>query len=93
MHVEDRLQEIYFKSRMLSEYMKTCSKADVQHLAAVFGFVNHFINSLNIPNNVKFEIILNQIAYVAAFRFSSTDLPLILGVAGTHSPHFSLAML
>ena len=36
MHVEDRLQEIYFKSRLLSEHMKARSKFN---LATVFEYV------------------------------------------------------
>ena len=39
MHVEDRLQEVYFKSRMLSEYLKVNSKIDLEQLAAMLGSV------------------------------------------------------
>ncbi|XP_064621785.1 folliculin-interacting protein 1-like isoform X2 [Lineus longissimus] len=37
MHLEDRLQEIYFKSRMLSEYMRHRKVGDVTELATVIG--------------------------------------------------------
>ena len=39
MHVEDRLQEVYFKSRMLSEYLKVNSRIDLEQLAAMLGSV------------------------------------------------------
>ena len=39
MHVEDRLQELYFKSRMLSEYLKTTDRIDIEQLAAMLGSV------------------------------------------------------
>ena len=37
-HLEDRLQEVYFKSIMLAEYMRTHTKINRKHLAASLGF-------------------------------------------------------
>lgn len=37
MHMEDRLQEMFFKSRMLSEYIKSRKKVDMDELDAMFG--------------------------------------------------------
>ena len=45
MHVEDRLQELYFKSRMLSEYLKTTDRIDIEQLAAMLGSVTEMFAS------------------------------------------------
>ncbi|XP_044136839.1 folliculin-interacting protein 1 isoform X2 [Bufo gargarizans] len=37
MHLEDRLQELYFKSRMLSEYLKGQTRVHVKELSKVLG--------------------------------------------------------
>ncbi|XP_041863535.1 folliculin-interacting protein 1 isoform X2 [Melanotaenia boesemani] len=37
MHLEDRLQEIYFKSKMLSEYLKGQTRVHVKELSMVLG--------------------------------------------------------
>lgn len=37
MHLEDRLQELYFKSRMLSEYLKGQTRVHVKELSIVLG--------------------------------------------------------
>ncbi|KAM9313498.1 folliculin-interacting protein 1 [Gastrophryne carolinensis] len=37
MHLEDRLQELYFKSRMLSEYLKGQTRVHVKELSVVLG--------------------------------------------------------
>ncbi|XP_072256921.1 folliculin-interacting protein 1 isoform X2 [Pyxicephalus adspersus] len=37
MHLEDRLQELYFKSRMLSEYLKGQTRVHVRELSMVLG--------------------------------------------------------
>lgn len=37
MHLEDRLQEIYFKSKMMAEYLK--KNKNVQDLLNIFGYV------------------------------------------------------
>ncbi|KAG8579028.1 hypothetical protein GDO81_010686 [Engystomops pustulosus] len=37
MHLEDRLQELYFKSRMLSEYLKGQTRVHVKELSMVLG--------------------------------------------------------
>ncbi|XP_066574115.1 folliculin-interacting protein 2 isoform X2 [Amia ocellicauda] len=37
MHLEDRLQEIYFKSKMLSEYLKGQTRVHVRELGVVLG--------------------------------------------------------
>ncbi|XP_015200063.2 folliculin-interacting protein 2 isoform X2 [Lepisosteus oculatus] len=37
MHLEDRLQEVYFKSKMLSEYLKGQTRVHVQELGVVLG--------------------------------------------------------
>lgn len=37
MHLEDRLQELYFKSRMLSEYLKGQARVRVEELSKVLG--------------------------------------------------------
>lgn len=36
-HMEDRLQEMFFKSRMLSEYIKNRKSVDMDELNAMFG--------------------------------------------------------
>ncbi|KAK3595116.1 hypothetical protein CHS0354_002368 [Potamilus streckersoni] len=59
MHLEDRLQEIYFKSKMLAEYLKGTKNCTMMELTAMFGF-------------------------------ERSDLPLLVAIAGTHSPHLSL---
>ncbi|KAF4802261.1 Folliculin-interacting protein 1 [Turdus rufiventris] len=38
MHLEDRLQELYFKSKMLSEYLKGQMRVHVKELGVVLGF-------------------------------------------------------
>lgn len=38
MHLEDRLQELYFKSRMLSEYLKGQMRVHVKELGVVLGY-------------------------------------------------------
>ena len=37
MHLEDRLQEIYFKSKMLSEYIRVHKKIDLKELSTALG--------------------------------------------------------
>ncbi|KAL4640386.1 folliculin-interacting protein 2 isoform X3 [Arapaima gigas] len=37
MHLEDRLQEVYFKSKMLSEYLKGHTRVHVKELSVVLG--------------------------------------------------------
>jgi len=37
MHLEDRLQEIYFKSKMLAEYLKGQTRVPVKELGMVLG--------------------------------------------------------
>lgn len=37
MHLEDRLQEIYFKSKMLAEYLKGQKRVHVKELGMVLG--------------------------------------------------------
>lgn len=37
MHLEDRLQEIYFKSKMLAEYLKGQTRVHVKELGMVLG--------------------------------------------------------
>jgi len=39
MHLEDRLQEIYFKSKMLSEYLCVHRKLCMKELSQVLGSV------------------------------------------------------
>lgn len=38
MHLEDRLQELYFKSKMLSEYLKGQMRVHVKELGVVLGY-------------------------------------------------------
>ncbi|XP_041364707.1 folliculin-interacting protein 1-like isoform X2 [Gigantopelta aegis] len=59
MHLEDRLQEIYFKSKMVAEYLKTSKVKNMKDLTSMLGF-------------------------------EASDLPLLLAVAGTHSPSLDL---
>ncbi|XP_061192634.1 folliculin-interacting protein 1-like [Saccostrea echinata] len=62
MHLEDRLQEIYFKSIMLAEYLresKTPGQCDIKEMTKLLGFDNG-------------------------------DLPLLVAIAGTHSPQLTL---
>lgn len=42
MHLEDRLQEIYFKSKMLSEYLCVHQKLCMKELSRVLGYVSFF---------------------------------------------------
>lgn len=58
MHLEDRLQEIYFKSHMLSEYLTGASTYNQRELTSMLGF-------------------------------ESSDMALLMAVAGTHSPGLS----
>lgn len=37
MHLEDRLQELYFKSKMLAEYLKGQTRVHVKELGMVLG--------------------------------------------------------
>lgn len=37
--MEDRLQEMFFKSRMLAEYIQSRKKVDMDELDAMFGYV------------------------------------------------------
>ncbi|KAL5019218.1 hypothetical protein ScPMuIL_004940 [Solemya velum] len=62
MHLEDRLQEIFFKSKMLAEYLDTSQRRDVKELADMLGF-------------------------------DTSDLPLLVAIAGTHSPQLSLGLV
>ena len=39
MHLEDRLQELYFKSKMLSEYLRGQMRVHVKELGVVLGYV------------------------------------------------------
>lgn len=39
MHLEDRMQELYFKSLMLAEYIKGMGRYNLHHLNTVLGFV------------------------------------------------------
>ncbi|KAM7374645.1 hypothetical protein PAMP_007291 [Pampus punctatissimus] len=39
MHLEDRLQEIYFKSKMLAEYLKGQTRVHVKELGMVLGWI------------------------------------------------------
>ncbi|GFO02076.1 folliculin-interacting protein 1 [Plakobranchus ocellatus] len=58
MHLEDRLQEIYFKSHMLSEYLTGATMYSQRELTSMLGF-------------------------------ETSDMALLLAVAGTHSPGLS----
>lgn len=40
MHLEDRLQELYFKSKMLSEYLRGQMRVHVKELGVVLGYVH-----------------------------------------------------
>ncbi|XP_021374421.1 folliculin-interacting protein 2-like isoform X2 [Mizuhopecten yessoensis] len=62
MHLEDRLQEIFFKSKMLAEYLKDVKKCNIKELTQLLGF-------------------------------EPGDLPLLVAIAGTHSPHLSLGVI
>lgn len=65
MHLEDRLQEIYFKSIMLAEYLrdsKNPGPCDIKGITKLLGF-------------------------------DAGDLPLLVAIAGTHSPHLSLGVV
>ncbi|KAK3091005.1 hypothetical protein FSP39_016401 [Pinctada imbricata] len=64
MHLEDRLQEIYFKSKMLAEYLKDVKRNDV--------------NMKELKNLLDFD---------------TGDVPLLVAIAGTHSPHLSLGII
>ncbi|KAK7113591.1 folliculin-interacting protein 1-like isoform X2 [Littorina saxatilis] len=59
MHLEDRMQEMYFKSLMLAEYIKGVRSPSQQQLTAMLGF-------------------------------DASDLPLLLSIAGTHTPNLAL---
>ncbi|XP_076443134.1 folliculin-interacting protein 1-like isoform X2 [Babylonia areolata] len=59
MHLEDRMQEMYFKSLMLAEYIKGCRSHSQHQLTAMLGF-------------------------------DASDLPLLLSIAGTHTPNLAL---
>jgi hypothetical protein len=61
MHLEDQLQSIYLKSKMLAEYIK-------QH-RCVF-----------------------PLELAAMHRFDLSDMPLLLAIAGTHSPDLLLSL-
>ena len=39
MHLEDRLQEIYFKSKMMAEYLKGTKHRNMKELIAMLGYV------------------------------------------------------
>lgn len=43
MHLEDRLQELYFKSKMLSEYLKGQMRVHVKELGVVLGYEHRFV--------------------------------------------------
>lgn len=43
MHLEDRLQELYFKSKMLSEYLKGQMRVHVKELGVVLGYAFYAI--------------------------------------------------
>ncbi|RUS91366.1 hypothetical protein EGW08_000883, partial [Elysia chlorotica] len=58
MHLEDRLQEIYFKSHMLSEYLTGAKTYSQRELTSMLGF-------------------------------ETSDMALLMAVAGTHSPGLS----
>lgn len=60
MHLEDRLQEIYFKSKMMAEFLK--KNRNIEDLLAIFDF-------------------------------NRSDLPLLVAIAGTHTPNFPLVCL
>ncbi|ELU07102.1 hypothetical protein CAPTEDRAFT_96149, partial [Capitella teleta] len=62
MHLEDRLQEIYFKSRSLAEYIRAHKRIDQSELSTTLGV-------------------------------DTSDIPLLLAVAGTHSPNLALGLL
>ncbi|KAL8567596.1 hypothetical protein ACOMHN_054409 [Nucella lapillus] len=59
MHLEDRMQEMYFKSQMLAEYIKGVRSHNQHQLTAMLGF-------------------------------DASDLPLLLSIAGTHTPNLAL---
>lgn len=61
MHLEDRLQEMYFKSLMLAEYIKGVQHQNQQQLTQMLGF-------------------------------DASDLPLLLAIAGTHTPNLALGV-
>ncbi|XP_075852110.1 folliculin-interacting protein 1 isoform X4 [Microcebus murinus] len=44
MHLEDRLQELYFKSKMLSEYLRGQMRVHVKELGVVLGYVCGFFS-------------------------------------------------
>lgn len=44
MHLEDRLQELYFKSKMLSEYLRGQMRVHVKELGVVLGYVHGFLS-------------------------------------------------
>lgn len=44
MHLEDRLQELYFKSKMLSEYLRGQMRVHVKELGVVLGYVPDFFS-------------------------------------------------
>lgn len=48
MHLEDRLQELYFKSRMLSEYLRGQMRVHVKELGVVLGYVWGFLIALSL---------------------------------------------
>ncbi|KAK7464612.1 hypothetical protein BaRGS_00037851 [Batillaria attramentaria] len=61
MHLEDRLQEMYFKSLMLAEYIKGVQQHNQHQLTQMLGF-------------------------------DASDLPLLLAIAGTHTPNLALGV-
>ena len=50
MHLEDRLQEIYFKSKMMAEYLKGTKHRNMKELIAMLGYV-HLLGYISSPNN------------------------------------------
>lgn len=47
MHLEDRLQELYFKSKMLSEYLRGQMRVHVKELGVVLGYVHGFFSGFS----------------------------------------------
>lgn len=52
MHLEDRLQELYFKSKMLSEYLKGQMRVHVKELGVVLGYDHKLL-----PSSAALELV------------------------------------
>lgn len=81
MHLEDRLQELYFKSKMLSEYLKGQMRVHVKELGVVLGYGHTLLRALHfLTPNPPPALVLSTAKWIPRWDWSCSVAQITRGL-------------